>query len=70
VKLHLQLVDIFTKPLGCVLFHSLFSKMNILDIFHLEGKYQTIKQTVIKQQDASKAKSECKTKQATIKGTV
>jgi hypothetical protein len=39
------LADIFTKPLGCVLFHSLLSKMNILDIFHLEGEYQsTVKQ--------------------------
>jgi hypothetical protein len=42
VKSHLQLADIFTKPLGCVLFHSLLSKMNILDIFHLEGEYQSI----------------------------
>jgi hypothetical protein len=39
VKSHLQLADLFTKPLGCVLFHSLLSKMNILDIFYLEGAY-------------------------------
>jgi hypothetical protein len=44
VKSHLQLADIFTKPLGCALFHNLLSKMNILDIFHLEGKYQHLKQ--------------------------
>jgi hypothetical protein len=37
VKSHLQLADIFTKALGYVLFHSLLSKMNILNIFHLEG---------------------------------
>jgi hypothetical protein len=40
-KSHLQLADLFTKPLGCVLFHSLLSKMNTLDIFHLEGEYQS-----------------------------
>jgi hypothetical protein len=44
VKSHLQLADIFTKPLGCGLFHNLLSKMNIIDIFHLEGEYQPIKQ--------------------------
>jgi hypothetical protein len=44
VKSHLQLADIFTKPLGCALFHNLLSKMNILDIFHLEGEYQHLKQ--------------------------
>jgi hypothetical protein len=37
VSTHSQLADIFTKPLGCAQFHGLLSKMNILDIFHLEG---------------------------------
>jgi hypothetical protein len=34
----LQLADIFTKPLGAALFHNLLSKMNILNIYHLEGE--------------------------------
>jgi len=29
-----QLADIFTKPLGSVLFHSLLSKMSVMDIHH------------------------------------
>lgn len=33
-----QLADIFTKPLGAILFHELLSKMHILDIYHLEGE--------------------------------
>ncbi|XP_059450349.1 uncharacterized mitochondrial protein AtMg00810-like [Corylus avellana] len=37
VPTHSQLADIFTKPLGYVQFHALFSKMNILDIFILRG---------------------------------
>ena len=43
VSTHSQLVGIFTKPLGSVQFHNLLSKMNILDICHLEGKYQQFK---------------------------
>jgi hypothetical protein len=32
-----NLADIFTKPLGSAQFNILLSKMNILNIFHLEG---------------------------------
>jgi hypothetical protein len=32
-----NLADIFTKPLGSAQFNVLLSKMNILNIFHLEG---------------------------------
>jgi hypothetical protein len=33
-----KLADIFTKPLGFAQFSTLLSKMNILNIYHLEGE--------------------------------
>lgn len=43
VSTHSQLADIFTKPLGSVQFHSLLSKMNILNIYSSWGRVQQMK---------------------------
>jgi hypothetical protein len=49
-----QLADVFTKPLGLVLFESLLSKMNILNIYiSLEGEYYDHKPTVKKNHTSS-----------------
>lgn len=49
-----QLADVFTKPLGRVLFESLLSKMNILDIYiPLEGEYYDHKPTIKKNHTSS-----------------
>jgi hypothetical protein len=38
VSSSVNLVDIFTKPFGSAQFSNLLSKMNILNIYHLEGE--------------------------------